>query len=86
MVRMANPKSLKCAWEKNYNIKIYTRFGKNTAECDNKHILLTEIGIFSSEFGLTPRYFALHLIYFFWKHCSSLDPIYIIFYLLHVRI
>ena len=45
-----------------YDIKtIFTSFDKNTAELYGKHILFTMICIFWKEFGLKPRYVALHV-------------------------
>ena len=38
-----------------------TSFGQNTSEFYDKHILLTVVCLFLPEFGLKPRYFALHL-------------------------
>ena len=39
----------------------HAREVENAAEVDDKHVLLTVLCIFWSEFGLKPRYFALHL-------------------------
>ena len=45
-----------------YDIKtIFTSFDQNTAEFYYNHILLTMICIFWPEFGLKPRYVALHV-------------------------
>ena len=41
--------------------KIFTSFGQNIAEFYDKHILLTMLCIFWSEFVFEPGYFALHL-------------------------
>ena len=46
-----------------YNMKtIFTSFGQNTVEFHDKHVLLTVLCIFWPEFGLKPRYFALHIM------------------------
>ena len=45
-----------------FSIKtMLTCFGQNTAESYDNYIFLTRIYIFWPEFGLKPRYFALHL-------------------------
>ena len=40
---------------------IFIRFGQNTAEFYDKHIVLTMFCIFWPEFGLKARFIALHL-------------------------
>ena len=39
---------------------IFTSFGQNTAGFCDKHILFSVLCIFWPDFGLKPRYFALH--------------------------
>ena len=41
---------------------MFTSFGQKTTEFYDNHILLTMIFIFFPEFGLKPRYVALHLM------------------------
>ena len=61
--RTVSPKALKMSTE-NINLRnrtIFTSFDQNTAEIYDNHILLSMNCIFWPEFGLKPRYVALHV-------------------------